>query len=98
MLNGDGIVCIDLDHCVENGKALPVAQSIVDMMPGAYVEISPSGTGLHIWGRAQLDKGFRFSYQEQSVEIYPDGRYLTMTGKVYRNGGLPDLNLKHLIA
>lgn len=98
VLNGDGIVCIDLDHCIENGKASAVAQSIVDMMPGAYVEISPSGTGLHIWGRAQLGKGFRFSYQEQSVEIYPNGRYLTMTGNVYRNGGLPNINLKHLIA
>jgi primase-polymerase (primpol)-like protein len=102
VLNGDGIICIDLDHCVTNvnGKIFlsTGAQVIVDSMADSYVEISPSGTGLHIWGRANLDKGHRFTYMNQSVEIYPNGRFLTMTGNVYRNGGLPELNLNHLLA
>lgn len=102
VLNGDGIICIDLDHCITNvnGKNFlsTGAQFIVDSMADAYVEISPSGTGLHIWGRADLDKGHRFTFMNQAVEIYPNGRYLTMTGNVYRNGGLPELNLNHLLA
>lgn len=102
VLNGDGIICIDLDHCltIVNGKNFlsAGAQSVMDATPDAYVEISPSGTGLHIWGRANLDKGHRFTYMDQAVEIYPNGRYLTMTGNIYRNGGLPELNLNHLLA
>lgn len=42
-----GICGIDIDHCVEGGELLPAAQDIVDMM-GAYTEVSPSGTGIHI--------------------------------------------------
>lgn len=98
VLNGDGIICIDLDHCITDGVITPVAKAIVDSLPDAYTEISPSGSGLHIWGRADLVKGFRFDYQGQSVEIYPNGRYLTMTGNIFRNGNLPQLNLNHLLA
>lgn len=92
VLNGDGIICIDLDHCLdENGALSVVAQMILDETPGAYAEVSPSGTGLHVWGRATLDKGYRFTYDGQPIEIYPNGRYLTVTGKVYRKGNLADL-------
>lgn len=98
VLNGDGIVCVDLDHCITDGVLNPVAQAIVDALPGAYVEVSPSGTGLHIWGRAILPKGYRFEYQGQAVEIYPSGRYLTMTANVFRAGSLAPLNLNNLIA
>ena len=76
----------------------PVAQAIVDSLPGAYVEVSPSGTGIHIWGRAILPKGYRFDYQGQPVEIYPNGRYLTVTARVLRAGNLVPLNLNNLIA
>lgn len=98
VLNGDGIVCIDLDHCLIDGVATSAAQFIVDSMAGAYVEISPSGSGLHIWGRAVLEAGRRFEWNGQAVEIYPNGRYITMTGKIYRNGGLPELDLTELLA
>lgn len=97
VLNGDGIVCVDLDHCVIDGVVSDVALSIVDLFPGAYVEISPSGHGLHVWGRAELAKGFRFAWNGQPVEIYPNGRYITVTGNVFRNGGLPELDLSSLI-
>ena len=91
VLNGDGIVCIDLDHCLQNGQLTAVAQMILDNTPGAYAEISPSGSGLHVWGYATLDKGYRFEVDGQPVEIYPNGRYLTVTGRVYRKGNLTDL-------
>lgn len=96
VLNGDGIVCVDLDHCVEDGVVSPVAQSIVDHFVGCFVEISPSGSGLHIWGKASLTSGRRFVWNGQPVEIYPDGRYITVTGNIYRNGLLAEMDLSLL--
>jgi len=96
VLNGDGIVCIDLDHCFDESPD-PEAQSILDLFPNTYVEISPSGTGLHIWGYANLEKGRRFSRNGQSVEIYPSGRYITVTGQAFRPGSLANLELNNLM-
>ncbi len=97
VLNGDGIVCIDLDHCLTDGRLTPVAQMILDATPGAYAEISPSGHGLHIWGRANLDKGYRFELNGQFIEIYPNGRYLTVTGRVFRKGTLTSLDVSSFL-
>jgi primase-polymerase (primpol)-like protein len=45
---------------------------------GAYIEISPSGGGLHILGRMRpLPKGIH----RDSVEMYTSGRYFTLTTK-----------------
>ena len=49
-LTGD-MVAVDIDGCVVNGKLNVFAQEIVDKL-GTYAEFSPSGTGVHIWGRA----------------------------------------------
>ena len=97
VLNGDGIVCIDLDHCFD-GKPNAEAQAIIDSLPETYVELSPSGTGLHIWGYAALEKGRRFTRNGQSVEIYPNGRYLTVTGRAVIRKGFAHLDLTELLA
>jgi primase-polymerase (primpol)-like protein len=82
VLNGDGIVCIDLDHCVDAGVLAPWARRIVDAAPGAYVEVSPSGHGLHVWGRADLAAGRVISVPGGGkAEIYPNGRYITVTSR-----------------
>lgn len=98
VLNGDGIICIDLDHCVENRKPNAQAKALIDSLPKTFIEISPSGTGLHIWGRAKIDKGFRFNVDGLNVEIYPNGRFLTMTGNIFQTGNLAELDLNPLIA
>src|SRR5690606_22751398 len=84
---GDGIACLDLDHCLIDGRPTPAAQSILDRVPGAYVEVSPSGDGLHVWGTAPEQPGRR----RAGFEVYSVGRYMTVTGTVYRRGGLVDL-------
>ena len=43
------IVCIDLDHCIEDGKLFLWAQTIVDRFGATYIEVSPSGTGIRIF-------------------------------------------------
>lgn len=82
VLNGDGIVCIDVDDCYVDDKLEPWAVDLVRRCGNTYIERSPSGNGLHIWGRARLPyRGRRF----ERVEVYGDVRYLTVTGDSLTN-------------
>jgi putative DNA primase/helicase len=49
---GDELAAIDLDNCrdADTGSIDPWAKRLLKGAKGAYVEISPSGTGLHVWG------------------------------------------------
>lgn len=78
VLNGDGIVCVDLDHCIRpDGTVERWAKDIVDSMPGTYMEVSMSGTGIHIFGYANVGRGRNFG---NGVEVYGNGRYIAVTG------------------
>lgn len=84
VLNGDGLVCIDLDHCLTNGQLVPWAQQILDQAPATYTEVSVSGTGLHIFGYGQLAKGRRIRRPNgANIEVYPNGRFIAVTGTPY---------------
>jgi primase-polymerase (primpol)-like protein len=80
VLAGDGIACIDLDHCIVDGVLESWAQSIVDKCKGTYIEVSLSGTGLHIFGFARVGKGRR----SNRVEMYDRGRYIAVTGRRWK--------------
>jgi len=81
-----GIVGIDLDHCMKEGKLLPWAQEIVDRFGATYIEISPSGEGLRIF--SLLPGGFEYDTQtyyikKGNIEVYipsHTNRFLTVTG------------------
>lgn len=77
VLNGDGIVCLDLDHCLADGRLTDRAAEILARCPSTYVEVSPSGDGLHVWGRGRIAKGRKLT----GVEVYGSGRYITVTGR-----------------
>lgn len=82
VLNGDGICAIDLDHCVNpDGSLEPFARRILERCPQTYVEVSPSGSGLHIFGLGTVGVGRRMD----GVEVYDRGRYMTVTGRVFRD-------------
>lgn len=87
VLSGDGIACIDIDHCLTESGVADWAQAIVDRCPATYIEISPSGDGLHIWGRADVPQGRRIRLPGGTAEIYGTGRYITVTGR--RHGDCP---------
>ncbi|MEV0031422.1 hypothetical protein [Nocardia sp. NPDC050793] len=81
---GDGVGCIDLDHCLVDGVPTPAAAALLAELPPTYIEISPSGEGLHIWGRRREKPGRRFVTADGlSVEIYSVGRYITVTSRPY---------------
>jgi primase-polymerase (primpol)-like protein/Asp-tRNA(Asn)/Glu-tRNA(Gln) amidotransferase C subunit len=76
---GGGLVGIDLDKCVdESGMIVPQALKIVETVD-SYSEFSVSGKGLHIIVRADLSRGIK----TELVEVYPHGRYFTVTGNVF---------------
>jgi primase-polymerase (primpol)-like protein len=91
VLNGDGIACIDLDHCITAGKPSAAALAVLDRFPGAWVEVSPSGDGLHVWGLAAKRKGWRKTIDGLQVEFYTTGRYMTVSGNTFRPGRLVNL-------
>jgi putative DNA primase/helicase len=94
----DPFAGIDLDHCIdESGVLKPWADAIVTRFPGAYVECSPSGTGLKLFVRGRtLHNGRRSGYPEPgaAVEMYDRGRYFTVTGDAYGAAPamIPDAN------
>lgn len=89
---GDGIGCIDLDHCIlPDGSLTTGARQIISRYPDNWIEVSPSGDGLHIWGTAPETKGTRTLFQGQPMEFYSWRRYITITGKTFQKGTLTPL-------
>ena len=84
----DGIAGIDLDHCMENGTLLPLAQKIVDKFRATYIEVSPNGRGIRIF--CLVPKQFAYDtatyyIKNGNIEVYIPGhtnRFLTVTGDV----------------
>lgn len=86
VLNGNGITGIDLDDCLDGGEREWHAFELVKAM-GSYCEISPSGKGLHIlgYGRKNCTRSkWHDDATGLTVEIYESGRYLTITGNIYK--------------
>lgn len=84
VLTGDGVGCYDLDHCFVDGKPSAEAIEFVRGVDPFYVEISPSGDGIHAWVHVPRSDGFRRVIGGLNVEFYTHGRYLTVTGKQLR--------------
>lgn len=75
-----GIVGIDLDKCIdESGTIEDWAQIIVDSI-NSYTEISPSGSGLHIFVYGAIEKALG-PKPGHKIEMYSKGRYFTVTGE-----------------
>jgi hypothetical protein len=75
---GDGFIGIDIDHCrnAETGEIAADALALIRTLD-SYTEISPSGTGVHIWVRGACPPG---GLHRHGVELYSQGRYFTITG------------------
>jgi len=83
LTEGDPFFCIDLDDCLdENGKPSAAAQEYLDMFPGAGVEVSVSGRGLHIWGTytRELPAHVTRTASAPGVELYHARRFIALGG------------------
>lgn len=82
-----GLVCIDIDDCVnlEEGRVQIVGNTIISAEEvneiiqrfHSYTEISPSGTGIHIFAKCKvIDK----SWKKNGIEVYYTKRFIRMSG------------------
>lgn len=77
----EGVVGIDLDHCIhEDGTVERWAREVMATFD-SYTEISPSGDGLHII--ILSDVPLKGRKNEKGIECYSTGRFFTMTGNVF---------------
>ena len=76
---GTDVQGIDLDDCRDpvTGVLTDLANEVLERVQG-YAEVSPSGTGIKVFAKTNLD-GSR-TKKEVGVELYKDGRYFTVTG------------------
>lgn len=85
----DPFYFLDIDKCLEpSGSWSKLAMTLVSSLPGAAVEVSQSGQGLHIFGRSG-----RFDHSCKNVplgiEFYTEKRFVQLTG----NGVVGDANV-----
>jgi len=77
-----GVVGIDLDDCLVEGRINGFGAQIVQMLD-SYTEISPSGRGLHVLAAGRLERAVK----QEGIEMYGWGRYFTMTGDGFLHYG-----------
>lgn len=73
-----GWIGIDLDRALRDGVWTPLVGELRGALPGAYADVSPSGTGYHLIMRGTLPDGHLC--KKEWGEIYSLGRFLTVTG------------------
>ncbi len=77
---GDPFTCIDLDDCrkLKTGAVDEWAREVLDRFGETYTELSPSGTGLHIWVKGKLPgKG----KHPEGLGVFDRLRFIVMTGQ-----------------
>lgn len=79
----DPYFCIDLDHSFKNGQWSQFSLDILTWFQGAYVEVSYSQDGLHIFGRCEdilPDHMKKVKFGESLLELYSNDRFIAYTG------------------
>jgi putative DNA primase/helicase len=79
--SADPYAGIDLDKCrnPETGDIASWAQKIIDRVKEGYIEISPSGTGVHIIVEGNVRDG---GMRKGPIEMYSRDRFFTITGNL----------------
>lgn len=79
------VYAVDLDHCIdpETGLIDQWARDLLDRM-NSYSEISPSGTGIHVFLRGMLPEGSKNTNDQMKdknrVEVFVNKHHITITG------------------
>lgn len=78
---GDGIGCVDLDHCFDGGKLADWAAECIASItePIIFAERSQSGDGVHVFIEAPEAPGRKIR-DGRNIERYTAGRYIAVTG------------------
>jgi putative DNA primase/helicase len=79
---------IDLDRCLTADRmtVAPAARPVLNAAGDAYVEVSPSGDGLKVFGTGDIG-----SEATAELEIYSGKRFFTVTGERFAGSTLDEL-------
>ena len=75
----DPFFFVDIDNCLTPTGWSPLALEVCAALPGAAIEVSQSGRGLHIIGRG-LCPPHACKNIALGIEIYTAGRFVALTG------------------
>ena len=83
LTDNDPFFFLDVDHCLEpTGQWSALAQELCGMLAGAAVEVSVSGTGLHVFGVGTIPRHTHKNVQ-LGLELYTTKRFVALgTGAV----------------
>jgi len=86
-------VGVDLDKCLGESGITPQASGLLSFLEseGAYIEVSPSGTGFKAFGRGAAPEWVEANYATQPATLAGDRapRFFAVTGKAWKDGGDP---------
>lgn len=72
---------LDIDDCRVGDGWSPIAMELMGRFPGAAVEISQSGNGLHIIGIGQAP-AHRKKKSKAGFDLYTESRFVALTGDI----------------
>lgn len=75
----DPLFFIDLDNCFDGANWSPVALRIASLFPGAAMELSQSGKGMHIFGVGSAPPHGKKN-AALGLEFYTELRFVALTG------------------
>lgn len=89
LTDDDPFICVDIDGCLQpDGNWSPLALDLYRSLPGAVVEVSQSGRGLHIWCRSASPIEHGKKNVALGLECYSSLRFILL-GSV-ANGTMAD--------
>jgi putative DNA primase/helicase len=88
---------MDIDGCLQpDGTWNSIAREMCAALPGAAIEVSQSGRGLHLFGRGLVPphSSRRGEAQRNGLEFYTEGRFVALTGDRAVGNADADLTLQ----
>ncbi len=78
--DNDSFFFVDIDHCLEDGSWSQLAMNLCSTFSGAAIEVSQSGTGLHIIGTGDSPP-HSCKNVKLGIEFYTNNRFIALTDK-----------------
>ncbi|MGF2734831.1 VapE domain-containing protein [Marinobacter sp. DUT-1] len=75
-----GLWFLDIDDALQCGKWSPLSQQLLNLTAGAAIEVSQSGTGLHVIGSGRVPP-HSCKNTALNLELYTADRFVALTGK-----------------
>lgn len=74
-----GLWFLDIDGALQGGQWSPLSQNLLNLTAGAAIEVSQSGTGLHVIGSGQVPP-HGCKNTALNLELYTADRFVALTG------------------